>query len=72
MMITNCVINLFTDSTKFREINGDPTPARLTSLQHFNLKTLVKREEINVADFSAVCPKNAKQVIAHGLPKIRK
>ena len=67
----HCVTTLFSDRTKFRKVEKDPTPSRLTSLQRY-LKTLVTRKEIDDSDFKAMRPKNAKPARAHGLPKIHK
>ena len=67
----NAVENLFTDSSKFKQIYNGPTPTRLTSLQRY-LKQLNKRGELPDAVYNTIRPKHAKIARAHGLPKVHK
>ena len=65
------VKNLFSDESKFKEIHGNPTPARLSSILRY-LKKLNNRNELNDKVFKKIRPQNAKLVRAHGLPKVHK
>ena len=63
--------HLFSDRTKFRTLDEDPTNSRLATLQNF-LRTLRKRNEIDENEFKAMFPDNAKIGRAHGTAKIHK
>ena len=65
------VENLFLDKSKFKEIHGDPKPARLSSLQRY-LKTLSNRNQVNDEVFKKIRPQNAKLARTHGVPKVLK
>ena len=63
--------NLFSDNSKFKEIQDDPAPARLSSIQRY-LKKLNNRNELNDEVFKKIRPQNAKLARRHGLPKVYK
>ena len=63
------VTSLFSDASRFKLLDTDPTPTRLNSLQSF-LCTLLQRGEISQSDF--LRPKAAHFGRAHGLPKVHK
>ena len=67
----NSISELFSDKTKFKKLNEDPTHTRLNTL-HSYLCKLREREEITDDEFKAMRPENAKIARAHGLPKIHK
>ena len=61
--------NLFSDTTKFKRLDADPTNTRLSTLQ-FYLRKLYNRNEISEKVYQEIRPKNAKIARAHGLPKV--
>ena len=68
---TNSMENLFSDKTKFKQLDSDPTISRLSSLQSY-LRKLGNNNEITETEFKAMRPKNARPAKATGLPKIHK
>ena len=65
------VTSLFSDASRFKLLDTDPTPTRLNSLQSF-LCTLLQRGEISQSDYDFLRPKAAHFGRAHGLPKVHK
>jgi hypothetical protein len=63
--------SLFSDSSKFKKLDYDPTLTRLHSLQTYLLK-LHKRNEITDEQLDALRPMTAHFGRAHGLPKTHK
>jgi hypothetical protein len=63
--------SLFSDSSKFKKLDYDPTLTRLHSLQNYLLK-LHKRNDITDVQLDALRPMTAHFGRAHGLPKIHK
>ena len=63
--------NLFSDASKFKKLNEDPTNTRLTTLQAY-LRKLLSNKEISEETYKQIRPKNAKIARAHGLPKVHK
>ena len=61
--------NLFSDTTKFKRLDANPTNTRLSTLQ-FYLRKLYNRNEISEKVYQEIRPKNAKIARAHGLPKV--
>ena len=62
---------LFSDRSKFRILNDDPTNTRFASLQQY-VRTLKKRNEISEEAYKQMYPKNAKIGRAHGSAKVHK
>ena len=62
---------LFSDTTKFKRLDADPTNTRLSTLQSY-LPNLYNRNEISEEVYQEIRPKNAKVATAHGLPKVHK
>ena len=62
---------MFSDRTKFRKTNEDPTFRRLSSLQEY-LRKLKERKEISEEIYQRIRPQNGRLARAHGLPKIHK
>ena len=62
---------LFSDRTKFRILQEDPTNKRFTTLQNY-IRKLKKNGEISEADYDIMYPKNAKIGRAHGSAKVHK
>ena len=62
---------LFSDKTKFKRLDADPTNTRLSTLQSY-LRKLYNRNEISEEVYHEIRPKNAKIATAHGLPKVHK
>ena len=67
----NSVKQMFSDRTKFRKINEDPTFRRLNSLQQY-LRKLKERKEILEELYQRIWPQNGRSARAHGLPKVLK
>ena len=67
----NSVAELFSDTSKFKKLDEDPTHTRLNTIQSYLCK-LLERKEITPEDFKEMRPENAKIARAHGLPKIHK
>ena len=65
------VKHLFSDKSKFRIVENDPTFTRLDSLQQY-VRKLKTRNEISEEVRKRICPKNARLASAHGAPKIHK
>ena len=65
------VKHLFSDKSKFRIVENDPTFARLDSLQQY-LRKLKTQNEILHEVCKRIRPKNARLVRAHSTPEIRK
>jgi hypothetical protein len=63
--------SLFSDSSKFKKLDYDPTLTRLHSLQNYLLK-LHQRNEITDEQLDALRPMTAHFGRAHGLPKTHK
>ena len=63
--------HLFSDRTKFRILQEDPTNKRFTTLQNY-IRKLKKNGEISEADYDIMYPKNAKIGRAHGSAKVHK
>ena len=61
--------SLFSDSSKFKKLDYDPTLTRLHSFQNYLLK-LHKRNEITDEQLDVLRPMTAHFGRAHGLPKI--
>ena len=57
--------NLFSDTTKFKRLDANPTNTRLSTLQ-FYLRKLYNRNEISEKVYQEIRPKNAKIARAHG------
>ena len=68
---THSMEELFADRTKFRIINEDPTPTRMTTLQNY-VRNLRNTGQINDEDYKELYPKNAKVGRAHGSAKVHK
>ena len=68
---TNCMLSIFNDKSKFKEVNKDNSITSLNSLQCY-LNTLEKRSELDSEEKSYMRPKSAVVARAHGLPKIHK
>ena len=62
---------LFSDTTKFKRLDADPTSTSLSTLQSYLWK-LYNRNEISEEVYQEIRPKNAKIARAHGLPKVHK
>ena len=65
------VKHLFSDKSKFRRVENDPTFARLDSLQQY-LRKLRTRNEILHEVCKRIRPNNARLARAHSTPKIHK
>ena len=63
--------SLYSDSSKFKKLDYDPTLTRLHSLQNYLLK-LHKRNEITDEQLDVLRPMTAHFGRAHGLPKTHK
>ena len=68
---TNSMENLFTNETKFKQLDSDPTITRLSSLESY-LRKLKNINEITETQFKLMRPQNACTAKATGLPKIHK
>ena len=62
---------IFSDATKFRKLEHDPTFTQLNSLQRY-LRTINKRNEIDDSTYEHIRPQSTRPARAHGLPKTRK
>ena len=62
---------LFSDTTKFKRLDADPTNTRLSTLQS-NLWKLHNRNKISEEVYQEIRPKNAKIAGADGLSKVHK
>ena len=62
---------LFSDTTKFKRLDADPTNTRLSTLQSY-LQKLYNRNEISEEVYHEILPKNAKVARVHRLPKFHK
>ena len=62
---------IFSDTSKFKKLEEDPTNTRLNTLQSYLCK-LVNRGEITPEVYNEIRPQNAKIARAHGLPKVHK
>ena len=62
---------MFSDRTKLRKINGDPTFRRFSSSQQY-LHKLKECKEISEEIYQRIRPQNGRLARAHGLPKIHK
>ena len=62
---------LFSDTTKFKRFDADPTNTRLSTLQSY-LQKLYNRNEISEEICHEIRPKNAKVARVHRLPKFHK
>ena len=62
---------LFSDTTKFKRLDADPTNVRLSVLQTY-LRKLYNRNEISEEFYQEIRRRNAKIAKAHGLPKVYK
>ena len=71
ILFANLMENVFTNKTKFKQLDSDPRITRLSSLQSY-LHTLKNNNEITEAEFKAMRPRNAGSAKATGLPKIHK
>jgi hypothetical protein len=71
VIIFPLVTSVFSDASRFKLLDTDPTPTRLNSLQSF-LCTLLQRGEISQSDYDFLRPKAAHFGRAHGLPKVHK
>ena len=67
----NSVKQIFSDRTKFRKINEDPTFRRLNSLQQY-LRKLKERKELSEEMYQRIRPQNGRLARAHGIPKLHK
>ena len=67
----NSVKQMFSDRTKFRKINEDPTFRSLSSLQQYLWK-LKERNELSQEIYQRIRPQNGRLGRAYGLPKIHK
>ena len=67
----NSVSTLFSDTSKFKKLDEDPTHTRLNTVQSY-LCTLLNREEISPDIYKQMRPQNAKVARAHGQPKVHK
>ena len=63
--------NLFTNKTKFKQLDSDLTITRLSNLQS-HLRKLKSNNETTEADFKTMRPQNTRPAKAPGLPKIHK
>ena len=61
---------LFSDKTKFKRLDTDPTNTRLSTLQSY-LRKLYNRNEISEEVYQEIRSKNTKIATAHGLPKVQ-
>ena len=68
---TNSMENLFTNETKFKQLDSDPTITRLSSLESY-LRKLKNINEITETQFKVMRPQTACTAKAPGLPKIHK
>ena len=59
---------LFSNTTKFKRLDGDPTSTRLSTLQSY-LSKLYNRNEISEEVYQEIQPKNAKVDRAHGFSR---
>ena len=71
ILFANLMENVFTNKTKFKQLDSDPRITQLSSLQSY-LHTLKNNNEITEAEFKAMRPRNAGSAKATGLPKIHK
>ena len=62
---------LFSDTTKFKRLDADPTNARLSTLQTY-LRKLYNRIEISEEFYQEIRRRNTKIAKTHGLPKVYK
>ena len=62
---------LFSDPSKFKKLDKDPSLTQLASLQNY-LRQIHKRNEIDDATYNAIRPQSTKPARAHGLPKTHK
>ena len=62
---------LFSNKTKFKRLDADPTNTRLSILQSY-LQKLFNRNEISEEVYQEIRRKNAKIARAHGLTKVHK
>ena len=62
---------LFSDTTKFKRLDADPTNTSLRTLQPY-LQKLYNRNEISEEVYQEIRPKDAKIAEAYGLPKVHK
>ena len=67
----NAIKQLFSDKTKFKIIENDPTLTRLRTVQNHS-NNLRKRNEITEADRKQMRPISVWIGSSHGLPKIHK
>ena len=65
------VKHLFSDKSKLRIVENDPTFTRVDSLQQY-LRKLKTRNEISEEGYKRIRSKNARLARAHGTPKIYK
>ena len=68
---TNSMENLFTNETKFKQLDSDPAITRLSSLESY-LRKLKNINEITETQFKVMRPQTACTAKAPGLPKIHK
>ena len=61
----------FSDTTKFKRLDADPTNTKLSTLQSY-LRKLYNRIEVSEEVYQEIRSKNAKIARAHGLPKVHK
>ena len=68
---TNSMENLFTNKTKFKQLDSDPTITRLSSLESY-LRKLKNINETTETQFKLMRPQNDCTAKGTGLPKIHK
>ena len=68
---TNSMENLFTNKTKFKQLDSDPTVTRLSSLESY-LRKLKNINETTETQFKLMRPQNDCTAKGTGLPKIHK
>ena len=62
---------IFSDATKFRKLEHDPTFTQLNSPERY-LRTINKRNEIDDSTYEHIRPQSTRPARAHGLPKTHK
>ena len=67
----NSILNIISDSTKFKKLKNDPTLLREGQLQRF-LRNLKKNNEIDNIIYDKIYPSGSQPARIYGLPKMHK
>ena len=68
---TNSIINIISDTSKFKVLNKDPTLTRERQLKNF-LCALNKKGCFDSSTYDKIHPRGSSPARIHGLPKIHK